>query len=49
MMAGGSVPDLAEKVASHLRVPLMKVKCGRFSDGEVELQASRVSFVRCSE
>ena len=42
MMAGSSVPHLAEKVAGHLEVPLMKVKCGRFSDGEVELQASRV-------
>jgi hypothetical protein len=47
MMAGSSVPHLAEKVAGHLQVPLMKVKCGRFSDGEVELQASKVPFCVC--
>jgi ribose-phosphate pyrophosphokinase len=38
MVAGSSVPALAEKVANHLGVELMKVTCGRFSDGEVELQ-----------
>ena len=43
MMAGNSVPDLAEKVAAHLQVPLMELTLGRFSDGEVELQASDVN------
>mmetsp|Transcript_72030 Transcript_72030/g.105570 ORF Transcript_72030/g.105570 Transcript_72030/m.105570 type:complete len:376 (-) Transcript_72030:40-1167(-) len=38
MLAGNSVPALAEKVAAHLRVPLMQVKCGRAPDGEIDLQ-----------
>jgi len=46
MMAGNSVPDLAEKVAAQLQVPLMKLTLGRFSDGEVELQASDANNLR---
>ena len=38
MLAGTSVPGLAKKVADILEVELMSVTCGRFSDGEVELQ-----------
>lgn len=38
MLAGNSVPELAQQVADHLRIPLMNCKCGRQSDGEVELQ-----------
>jgi phosphoribosylpyrophosphate synthetase len=33
MLAGTSNPDLAVKIAEHLRTPLMKLKCGRFPDG----------------
>lgn len=38
IFAGNSNPGLAQRIARHLTIPLGKIHCGRFSDGEVNVE-----------
>jgi ribose-phosphate pyrophosphokinase len=38
VLAGNSNPGLAQRIARHLMVPLGKMHCGRFSDGEINVE-----------
>jgi ribose-phosphate pyrophosphokinase len=38
IFAGNSNPGLAQRIARHLMIPLGKIQCGRFSDGEVNVE-----------
>ncbi len=38
IFSGNAHPELAQKIAHHLRIPLGKIGVGRFSDGEISVE-----------